>query len=177
MSLFDEVKKTIETGTESSSTSDPIIDDCQPEIYTVEKGDSLWAIAEEIYGDGTQWTRIYEANQNVIGSNPNLIQPNQKLVIPGIGDTDFTDINDNNYDCGWEQTNQQLKEPVLTGTLPDEIDTDYPNYNPYSSSYEEPHAPKPEYNDPISPSDVISDVGSTIENLVDDGIGVIDDWF
>ncbi|MBO1067890.1 MAG: LysM peptidoglycan-binding domain-containing protein [Dolichospermum sp. DEX189] len=34
--------------------------------YTVESGDSLWKIAEEVYGDGTQWTKIYEANRGVL---------------------------------------------------------------------------------------------------------------
>ncbi|GEM_PF-5084812 len=51
------------------------------ESYQVESGDSLWKIAEEVYGDGSQWTKIYEANQNII-DDPNLIYPNQNLVIP-----------------------------------------------------------------------------------------------
>jgi nucleoid-associated protein YgaU len=37
--------------------------------YTVASGDSLWAIAEKVYGDGSRWTDIYEANQDVIGDN------------------------------------------------------------------------------------------------------------
>nr|WP_300980681.1 LysM peptidoglycan-binding domain-containing protein [Flavonifractor sp. An306] len=28
------------------------------------------------------YTKIYEANKGTIGSNPNLIKPGQKLVIP-----------------------------------------------------------------------------------------------
>ncbi|MBA9027513.1 LysM peptidoglycan-binding domain-containing protein [Peribacillus huizhouensis] len=52
--------------------------------YTVKANDSLWKIAKrpEIYGDGDQWRRIYNANVKVIGKNPNSIKAGQKLVIP-----------------------------------------------------------------------------------------------
>ncbi len=54
----------------------------QPKTYVVKKGDSLWSIAKRIYGDGSKWRKIYEANKKVIGKNPNTIFPGQKLVIP-----------------------------------------------------------------------------------------------
>lgn len=50
--------------------------------HTVRKGDTLWAIAKALYGQGSQWPTIYNANTAVIGSNPNLIKPGQVLVIP-----------------------------------------------------------------------------------------------
>lgn len=55
-----------------------------PKVYTVVKGDSLWKIAakKDIYGNGAKWQTIYNANKSVIGKNPNLIYPGQKLVIP-----------------------------------------------------------------------------------------------
>lgn len=53
-----------------------------PKSYVVIRGDSLWKIAKEFYGDGSQWTKIYNANKSVIGKNPDLIKPGQKLVIP-----------------------------------------------------------------------------------------------
>lgn len=58
------------------------IDTC--DWYTVQPGDSLWLIAEQAYGDGTKWQWIYDLPQNhkVIGDNPDLIQPGQKLFIP-----------------------------------------------------------------------------------------------
>lgn len=52
-----------------------------PQTYTVEEGDSLWAIAERFYGDGNQWGRIAEANTEQV-PDPNVIQPGQVLVIP-----------------------------------------------------------------------------------------------
>lgn len=50
--------------------------------YTVKSGDCLSAIARQVYGDASKWTKIYEANKNIIGSNPNLIYPGQKYTIP-----------------------------------------------------------------------------------------------
>ena len=50
--------------------------------YTVDKGDSLWKIAEQELGDGKRWKEIYEANKETIGSNPDLIQPGMELKIP-----------------------------------------------------------------------------------------------
>jgi len=49
--------------------------------YTVQKGDSLWKIAERHYGDGSQWRRIYEANRDQI-KDPDLIHPGQTFAIP-----------------------------------------------------------------------------------------------
>lgn len=52
-----------------------------PKTYTVVSGDCLWNIAKKFYGDGSQYTRIYEANKDKI-SSPNLIYPGQVLTIP-----------------------------------------------------------------------------------------------
>ncbi|MDD3531983.1 MAG: LysM peptidoglycan-binding domain-containing protein [Candidatus Shapirobacteria bacterium] len=50
--------------------------------YTVQSGDSLWKIAMAVYGDGYQWTNIYQANEAAVGSNPGLIYAGQVLVMP-----------------------------------------------------------------------------------------------
>ena len=50
--------------------------------YTVRPGDSLSAIAEQVYGNGTDWRSVYDANRGAIGGNPDLIQPGTELVIP-----------------------------------------------------------------------------------------------
>lgn len=51
------------------------------------KGESLWSIAEEIYGDPYKWINIYEQNKDVIGEDPGTIYRGQFLEIP----------EDNNY--------------------------------------------------------------------------------
>lgn len=47
--------------------------------YTVASGDTLWAIAEQFYGDGNKYQVIADASGI---SNPDLIQPGQVLTIP-----------------------------------------------------------------------------------------------
>lgn len=54
----------------------------QPQTYTVKSGDCLFNIAKAVYGDGAAYIRIYEANKDVIGGNPNKIKSGQVLVIP-----------------------------------------------------------------------------------------------
>ena len=47
--------------------------------YTVESGDTLWAISERFYGDGNKYQIIADASGI---ANPDLIQPGQVLTIP-----------------------------------------------------------------------------------------------
>ena len=49
--------------------------------YTVKKGDCLWKIAKQFYGNGADYTKIYDANTGQI-ANPNLIYPGQTFIIP-----------------------------------------------------------------------------------------------
>ena len=49
--------------------------------YTVQKGDSLWNIAKKFYGNGSKYTKIYNANKDKI-KNPSLIYVGQVLTIP-----------------------------------------------------------------------------------------------
>jgi nucleoid-associated protein YgaU len=52
-------------------------------MYTVQKGDTLWAIAEKHYGKGkgAKYTEIVKANTPPV-KNPDLIQPGWVLRIP-----------------------------------------------------------------------------------------------
>ena len=49
--------------------------------YVVRRGDTLWGISKKYYGNGAQYSKIFNANRDKI-KNPNLIYPGQKLVIP-----------------------------------------------------------------------------------------------
>lgn len=46
--------------------------------YTVKKGDTLGKIAKKY---NTTWQKIYNDNKDIIGNDPNIIKPGQKLVI------------------------------------------------------------------------------------------------
>ena len=50
-------------------------------VYVVVSGDSLSKIAKREYGDAGAWTRIFEANKDIL-KDPDKIFPGQKLKIP-----------------------------------------------------------------------------------------------
>ena len=54
----------------------------------VESGDTLSGIAQETTGDADNWQALYEANQDIVGRDPDLIHPGQVLVLPGAGAVD-----------------------------------------------------------------------------------------
>lgn len=53
----------------------------EPVFHTVEKGDSLWKIAEKTLGNGAHYQKIFEANRPML-SDPDKIYPGQVLRIP-----------------------------------------------------------------------------------------------
>lgn len=55
------------------------ITETQNKIYTVQEGDSLWKISENVYEDGYAWSDIAKAN-NI--SNPNQIEKGMRLTLP-----------------------------------------------------------------------------------------------
>jgi nucleoid-associated protein YgaU len=48
----------------------------------VAPGDTLWDIAARRLGAGTSWPAIYGLNRDVIGPDPGVITPGQRLVLP-----------------------------------------------------------------------------------------------
>ncbi|MCG2714399.1 MAG: LysM peptidoglycan-binding domain-containing protein [Candidatus Omnitrophica bacterium] len=55
------------------------------EQYTVTKNDTLQKISQKFYGTTKNWTKIYEANKNIL-STPNKLYPGQTLNIPSDSD-------------------------------------------------------------------------------------------
>ena len=51
------------------------------EIYEIVSGDTLGGIAKRFYGKASLYTRIHEANKELI-PDPNKIYPGQKIKIP-----------------------------------------------------------------------------------------------
>jgi nucleoid-associated protein YgaU len=67
-----------------SESDKQMITDAGPnnDVYTVASGDSLSKIAKKLYGDANAWHKIYDANKEKIGDNPDLIRPGQRFLIP-----------------------------------------------------------------------------------------------
>ncbi|WP_266203913.1 LysM peptidoglycan-binding domain-containing protein [Pontibacter kalidii] len=67
------------SNSDKSQTTDP---GPNQDVYTVQSGDSLSKIAQKHYGNANDWKKIYNANKDKIGDNPDLIRPGQRLAIP-----------------------------------------------------------------------------------------------
>lgn len=52
-------------------------------VAVVNPGDSLWTIADQFLGDGTQWPAIYRLNRGTV-DDPSLIYPGQVLRLPTV---------------------------------------------------------------------------------------------
>jgi LysM repeat protein len=74
---------------EETAADEPVAEEAVAEVvpepepaartYTVVSGDTLWAIAERFYGDGSKYQAIADASGI---ANPDLIHPGQVLTIP-----------------------------------------------------------------------------------------------
>lgn len=73
----------------SLAAASPQPEPAVPSAYVVQRGDSLWLITAALLGPeasnadiAAAWPTLYEANHDVIGANPDLIQPGTALTIP-----------------------------------------------------------------------------------------------
>ena len=81
--IWDEIKK---VGGENPSDIMANIEVGDTSIFanhTVQKGETLGAIAKYYYGKSMKYTNIFEANKDVLKS-PDVIHPGQELVIPNL---------------------------------------------------------------------------------------------
>ncbi|WP_190808339.1 LysM peptidoglycan-binding domain-containing protein [Flagellimonas sp. S3867] len=81
--IWDKIK---EIGGESPSdikANISVSDDSVYHRHTVQSGESLSKIAKHYYGDAMKYNKIFEANTNIL-KNPDMIHPDQVLVIPNI---------------------------------------------------------------------------------------------
>lgn len=81
--LWDKIK---EIGGESPSDIVADINVADTSIFhkhTVKSGESLSKIAKQYYGDPMKYKAIFEANTGIL-KNPDVIHPDQELIIPNI---------------------------------------------------------------------------------------------
>ena len=51
--------------------------------HTVKSGETLGKIAKQYYGDASKYQKIFAANSDIL-KNPDVIKPNQELIIPNM---------------------------------------------------------------------------------------------
>jgi len=60
-----------------------VLDETVYARHTVKGGESLSKIAKHYYGDPMKYKAIFEANTNIL-KNPDVIHPDQELIIPNL---------------------------------------------------------------------------------------------
>lgn len=105
-----------------------------PPTVRVKKGDSLWAIAERVYGDPHRWSEIYRANRFQIG-DPDEIEIGMQLILPSEQPTDAAE-----RDAGGPKSEQRDNE----GSKSEQHDTGGPKA-------EQPKGGEPESSDDEAP--------------------------
>jgi len=80
---FIQSRNSIAGQTQSTSTvsKEEVVDLTAPKTYAVETGDSLWSIAEKIYGSGYNWVDLVSANKL---QNPSVLYVGTKLIVPDV---------------------------------------------------------------------------------------------
>lgn len=66
----------------TAPSASPQADTAGGQSYEIQAGDTLATIAQQFYGDPTQWRRIYDANKDAIGDDPDKLKLGTKLTIP-----------------------------------------------------------------------------------------------
>ncbi len=59
-----------------------------PDVYTVERGDTLWDITGRFYGDSYEWPRVWSYNPEI--TNPHWIYPLDRVRLRAAGDAPTT---------------------------------------------------------------------------------------
>ena len=81
--LWDEIKKIGGENPNDIEADITIEDESIYHKHVVAKGESLSAISKLYYGDPMKYNLIFQANKNIL-KNPDIIHPDQELVIPNI---------------------------------------------------------------------------------------------
>lgn len=81
--LWDKIKEIGGSEPTDIKANIKIADDSVYHRHVVAKGESLSKIAKHYYGDPMKYKEIFESNTNIL-KDPNLIYPDQELVIPNL---------------------------------------------------------------------------------------------
>jgi nucleoid-associated protein YgaU len=105
-------------------------------MHVVEQGEYLSRIALQELGDANRWPELYQANRDVVGSNPNLIYPGQRLDLPaarpGSHDNLHTPPVTPEPNLGHDHGNQERADRERADQPPTEKTPDAPAHAPHS---------------------------------------------
>ncbi|SHI87380.1 LysM peptidoglycan-binding domain-containing protein [Algibacter luteus] len=79
--LWDKIKEIGGENPKDIMANITVADDSVYARHTVKKGETLGKIAKHYYGNASKYNAIFKANTNIL-KNPDLIHPDQELVIP-----------------------------------------------------------------------------------------------
>ncbi|MDC6367019.1 MULTISPECIES: LysM peptidoglycan-binding domain-containing protein [Flavobacteriaceae] len=81
--IWDKIKEIGGSSPADIKANISVADDSVYHRHTVKSGESLSKIAKHYYGDPMKYKEIFSANTNIL-DNPDLIHPDQVLVIPNL---------------------------------------------------------------------------------------------
>ncbi len=83
-SYFKSINKSGQTSSTNTTQNETVTEAKPGSDYVVQPGDNLWSISVNAYGTGYNWSKVYEANKEVLGANPNQIEKGTKIALPVI---------------------------------------------------------------------------------------------
>lgn len=81
--LWDKIKEIGGENPDDIMADIKVIDTSVYHRHVVSSGETLGKIAKQYYGDASKYQRIFEANSDIL-RNPDVIHPEQELIIPKI---------------------------------------------------------------------------------------------
>lgn len=81
--LWDKIKEVGGTSPSDIMANITVADESVYHRHTVASGETLGKIAKHYYGDAMKYKEIFAANTDIL-KNPDLIHPDQELIIPNL---------------------------------------------------------------------------------------------
>ncbi len=81
--IWDKIKEIGGTSPSDIKANITVADESVYHRHVVKSGESLSKIAKQYYGDPMKYKEIFQANTDIL-KNPDLIYPDQELVIPNL---------------------------------------------------------------------------------------------
>lgn len=150
------------------ASTNPAEVDNSNNTYTVKPGDSLAKIAAKY---GISWQELYNANKDVIGSNPSLINAGLALTIPGVAASGGVvgNTKDSNQNSGGGATNPSSTSNSNSNGPKDDLTGS--TVNDSSSTSQTPKIFDDIEDDNVSPSVLTTQIPSDIAKRLDKKLG------